>query len=149
MPLSTPQLRACLHPLRLRLLEAVSRVPGSSLSLARRLGESQPRVHYHLRRLEEAGLVRLLEERRKRGATERLLGADPEAYAAARRALSPEEGSTARPDAYAAEESRTLRLNRGQAKRLHEDLLKLLRQYQAGDPRGEEYVAGFRLSPRS
>ena len=140
------QLRACLHPLRRRLLEAASRVPGSSLSLARRLGLPQPRVHYHLRLLERAGLLKVVEERRKRGITERLFGAEPEAWAEAERLLSPAAEPTA--DGYAALETRTLRLSRGQAKRLHEDLLKLLRQYQAGDPAGGEYRADFRLSPR-
>lgn len=139
------QLKACLHPLRRRILEAVSRVPGSSLSLARRLELPQPRVHYHLRRLERAGLLSVVEERRKRGIVEKLYGAEPEAFAEAQRLLSPPSASA---EGYATSESRVLKLNRGQAKRLHEDLLKLLRQYQPGDPQGEEYRAEFRLSSR-
>ena len=156
------QLKACLHPLRLRILEAISRVPGSSLSLAMRLGDSQPRVHYHLRQLERAGLARLVEERRKRGVVERLYGADPEVHAMAVQAVSGTPGqlpfapllqeateAANRPDAFMVSESRVLRLSRAQAKRLGEDLLKLLREYLSRPaPEGENYRAAFLLFPR-
>ena len=65
-------LRAALTPLRRRMLEAL-RTPCSAAALARRLEMPRQRLGYHLRALEAAGLVRLAEERRKRGFTERLL----------------------------------------------------------------------------
>ncbi len=107
---------ACLHPLRRRILEAVALVPGSGQSLARRLGEGQPKIHYHLKRLEAAGLVKVVEERQKRGMIEKLYGAEPGALEV------PEEAGA---------EVRTLNLTPGQAHQFREDLGRLIRQYQA------------------
>lgn len=67
--------RMALSPLRRQLLEAL-RVPGSAASLAAKLGVGRQKLGYHLRVLEAAGLVRLAEERQRRGFTERLLVAD-------------------------------------------------------------------------
>jgi DNA-binding transcriptional ArsR family regulator len=66
------KLRAALTPLRRQLLEAL-RTPASAAQLAEQLGLPRQKLGYHLRALEEAGLVRLAEERRRRGFTERLL----------------------------------------------------------------------------
>lgn len=68
-----------LTPLRRQLLEAL-REPGSAASLAGRLQLPRQRLGYHLRALEAAGLVRLVEERRRRGFTERVLVADAQAF---------------------------------------------------------------------
>ncbi len=62
-----------LDPERRRLLEALAAAPDSASGLARRLGETRQRLNYHLRALEEAGLVRLREERRKGNCYERVL----------------------------------------------------------------------------
>src|SRR6218665_1077742 len=67
--------RMALSPLRRQLLEAL-REPGSAASLAARLGIGRQKLGYHLRALEAAGLVRLVEERQRRGFTERVLVAD-------------------------------------------------------------------------
>lgn len=67
--------RMALSPLRRQVLEAL-RVPGSAAGLAARLGMGRQKLGYHLRALEAAGLVRLVEERQRRGFTERLLVAD-------------------------------------------------------------------------
>lgn len=66
------RVRAALTPLRLRLLHEL-REPASASGLAGRLGTTRQRLAYHLRVLEDQGLVRLVEERRRRGCTERLL----------------------------------------------------------------------------
>ncbi|WP_218125569.1 winged helix-turn-helix domain-containing protein [Sinosporangium album] len=66
------RLRGTLSPLRKRLL-AELREPASATGLSARLGESRQRVNYHLRELEKAGLVELVELRQRRGRTERLL----------------------------------------------------------------------------
>ncbi len=121
-PVRRARLFACLHPLRQRLLEALSRVPGSSQSLARRLGESQPKVHYHLKRLEAAGLIRVGEERRKRGMMEKLYTAEP--------------GAAEDPAGEEGLESRTLSLTSGQAHQFREDLARLIRQYQVREGAG-------------
>jgi len=64
--------------------------PGSAAALAARLGAPRQRVNYHLRELEEAGIVELVEERRKGNCVERVLRAaaggfllDPEALGVA------------------------------------------------------------------
>ena len=64
---------ALLDPERRRLTEALAEEPQSASGLARRLGESRQRINYHLRVLEDAGLVELVEERPRRGRTERIM----------------------------------------------------------------------------
>jgi DNA-binding transcriptional ArsR family regulator len=66
--------RARLSPLRRRVLEELTE-PASAAALAARLGESRQRVNYHVRELERAGLVELVEERRRRGCIERVVRA--------------------------------------------------------------------------
>jgi DNA-binding transcriptional ArsR family regulator len=56
-------------------LLAQLREPSSATRLAAELGLSRQRVNYHLRELERAGLVELVEERQRRGCTERVLAA--------------------------------------------------------------------------
>ena len=63
-----------LTPLRRAVLEEL-RAPGSASEVAARLGESRQRVNYHVRELERAGLVELVEERPRRGCTERVVRA--------------------------------------------------------------------------
>ncbi len=64
--------RAALTPLRRELLERL-REPGSAASLAGQLAMPRQKLAYHLRVLEEAGLVKLVEERQRRGFMERIL----------------------------------------------------------------------------
>lgn len=66
------RVRAALSPLRRRLLREL-RTPASASALAPRLGVTRQKLAYHLRVLEGQGLVRLVEERQRRGCTERLL----------------------------------------------------------------------------
>jgi len=68
------ELRGGLTSLRREVLEALCE-PGSASTLAPRLGESRQRINYHLRELEKAGLVELVEERPRRGFTERVVRA--------------------------------------------------------------------------
>lgn len=75
---------AALHPLRRRLLDLL-RAPASASELARRLELSRQKVNYHVRRLEEAGLVETVSERRKGNVVERVVRA-----VASRFFLSPE-----------------------------------------------------------
>lgn len=73
------QLRGALAPLRRRLLSRL-RTPASATELARELELSRQKVNYHLRRLEEAGLIELVEQRRRRGCVERVMRARADAY---------------------------------------------------------------------
>jgi len=68
-----------LDPLRARILAALGE-PGSATTVATALGESRQKVNYHLRMLEDHGLVELLEERPRRGLTERVVVASARAY---------------------------------------------------------------------
>lgn len=77
-----------LDPVRNRLL-AELREPASAAELAERLGLSRQKVNYHLRMLEEHGLVRLAGERRWGGLRERRLVAAAAAYVVSPGALGP------------------------------------------------------------
>ena len=74
VPATVDVSRARLSPLRRRALEELTE-PASAAALAARLGESRQRVNYHVRELERAGLVELVEERRRRGCIERVVRA--------------------------------------------------------------------------
>jgi len=78
------QAATLLQPQRLRLLEGLSE-PDSAAGLARRFGLPRQQVNYHLRELERAGLVELVEERRRGNCVERVVVA-----AAWRYVISPE-----------------------------------------------------------
>lgn len=72
--LSDPERVAVLaDPARRRLVEALQERPDSATGLARRLGGTRQRLNYHLRLLEDAGVLEVAEERPRRGATERVL----------------------------------------------------------------------------
>jgi DNA-binding transcriptional ArsR family regulator len=68
-----------LDPIRARLLAELAE-PASAAALAERVGLSRQKVNYHLRTLEAHGLVRVAEERRWGGLTERLLVATASSY---------------------------------------------------------------------
>ena len=71
--------RLALDPIKSALLAAL-RVPGSAASLAKQLKLPRQKLGYHLRALEAAGLVRLVEERQRRGFVERVLVAEANAF---------------------------------------------------------------------
>ena len=75
-----------LDPVRARLLAELS-TPGSAATLAPRVGLARQKVNYHLRALESHGLVRVAEERRWGGLTERLLIATAHSYVVSPAAL--------------------------------------------------------------
>ena len=69
-----------LSPLRRRLLGELGRAPDSAAGLARRLDLPRQKLNYHLRELERAGFVELLEERQRRGCVERALRVSARAF---------------------------------------------------------------------
>ena len=77
-----------LEPTRSRLLSALA-VPASAATLAARVGLARQKVNYHLRALEAHGLVRLADERKWGGLTERLLVATAASYVVSPSALGP------------------------------------------------------------
>jgi len=77
-----------LEPMRSRLLSELA-APASAATLATRVGLARQKVNYHLRALEAHGLVRLAEERKWGGLTERLLVATAASYVVSPGALGP------------------------------------------------------------
>ena len=77
-----------LEPMRSRLLSELAE-PASAATLATRVGLARQKVNYHLHALESHGLVRLAEERKWGGLTERLLVATAASYVVSTNALGP------------------------------------------------------------
>ena len=96
--------RAALGPLRRSVLECLQE-PGSATEIALALGVPRQRVNYHVRALERAGLVELVEERRRRGFTERVMCATAQAFLVDPELLAPHpvRSAVAERDRYAAE----------------------------------------------
>jgi len=80
-----------LDPLRARLLAGLTE-PASASTLAERVGLPRQKVNYHLRILEEHGLVTEVGQRRWGGLTERLLHATAAAYLVSPGALGEASG---------------------------------------------------------
>lgn len=76
-----------LEPTRLRLMRHLAE-PHSATGLAKIIGMPRQRINYHLRALESAGLVRLVEERKRRNCTERIVQATATAYLISPEALA-------------------------------------------------------------
>ncbi|MFN8023262.1 MAG: helix-turn-helix domain-containing protein [Acidimicrobiales bacterium] len=89
--------RAALDPTRARILAALVE-PGSATTLADALSLPRQQVNYHLRVLEEHGLVRLAEERRRRGLVERVMVATARSYALSPATLGRSAADPARTD---------------------------------------------------
>ncbi len=68
-----------LNPLRLAIVREL-REPDSASGLARKLGLPRQKLNYHLRELENAGFLELVEERRKGNCTERMMRATATSY---------------------------------------------------------------------
>ncbi|HJZ95471.1 MAG TPA: helix-turn-helix domain-containing protein [Candidatus Solibacter sp.] len=73
-------------PTRLKILEQLDE-PDSAAGVARRLELSRQQVSYHMRELEQAGLVELVEERRKGNCLERVVRAGARSYVISPEAL--------------------------------------------------------------
>src|SRR5262245_15592621 len=86
---------ASLDPVRARLLAELSE-PASATMLAARVNQPRQKVNYHLRALEQHGLVELVEERRKGNMTERVLRATAASYVISPLALAAVQPDPAR-----------------------------------------------------
>src|SRR3712207_4661042 len=86
---------AALDPVRTKLLNELA-VPASAAGLAARVGITRQKINYHLKALEEHGLVELFEERRHGGITERVLQASAASFVVSPAAVS---ATAADPDA--------------------------------------------------
>jgi DNA-binding transcriptional ArsR family regulator len=81
-----------LDPIRAKLLAELAE-PGSATTVAGRVGLPRQKVNYHLRTLEDHGLIELVEERRKGNMTERVLQATALSYV-----ISPAALASVQPD---------------------------------------------------
>lgn len=77
-----------LEPVRSRLLAELSE-PASAAALSARLGIARQKINYHLRALEDHGLIHVAEQRKWGGLTERLLVASATSYVVSPEALGP------------------------------------------------------------
>jgi len=68
-------------PLAWRILQELAKTPDYPNALAGRLKVHEQKVYYHVRRLEAAGLLHVLREEPKRGASARVLAPTAEAFA--------------------------------------------------------------------
>ncbi len=120
---------ASLDPMRARLL-AELKEPGSASTLAAHLNIPRQKVNYHLRTLEQHGLIELVEERRKGNCTERILQSTANSYV-----ISPAALPTVQPDPARAPDRLSARWLLALAARLVRDVGSLLRSSQnAGKP---------------
>ena len=77
--LENDDLGALASPFRRQILQELEEGPESATTIARRHDMSRQRVGYHMRDLEKAGYIHVVEERQHRG-LERLYGVRPVAY---------------------------------------------------------------------
>ena len=76
---SSEALQALSHPTRVEMLEAL-REPASAAAVGRAIGQSRQRMTYHLKALEEAGLVEKVGTRRQRNFNETLYRATARSF---------------------------------------------------------------------
>jgi DNA-binding transcriptional ArsR family regulator len=124
-----------LDPIRAQLLAELVE-PGSATTLAARVGLARQKVNYHLRALEQAGLVELVEERRKGNMTERVLRATAASYV-----ISPTALSAVQPDPGRAPDRLSARWLLAVAARLVQDVGTLL----VGATKAGKRVATFAI----
>jgi DNA-binding transcriptional ArsR family regulator len=124
-----------LDPVRARLLAELAE-PGSATTLAQRLGLPRQKVNYHLRALERHGLVELVEERRRRNFTERVMQATAASYV-----ISPAALPTVAPDTHRSPDQLSARWLLAVAGRLVRDVGELI----GGAAQARRRVATFAI----
>lgn len=75
-----------LHPVRLQILERLEQ-PASPSSLSKTLGIPRQHLNYHVRELEAAGLVEMVEEKKRGSVTERLYRSTAKSFVIGPKAL--------------------------------------------------------------
>ncbi|MGI9822920.1 helix-turn-helix domain-containing protein [Agromyces sp. Marseille-Q5079] len=126
---------ASLDPIRSRLLAELA-VPNSATGLGVIVGLPRQKVNYHLRTLEERGLIELVEERRKGNVVERVMRATASSYV-----ITPSALASVQPDPSRAPDRLSARWLLALAGRLVQDVGRLL----AGADREAKRLATFGL----
>ncbi|MCS7105811.1 MAG: helix-turn-helix domain-containing protein, partial [Candidatus Aenigmarchaeota archaeon] len=71
--ITNPKLFSCLsNELALKIISILSKKPSCAMDIARKLKEHEQKIYYHLRNLEEIGLVRLEKTEERVGATAKI-----------------------------------------------------------------------------
>ena len=137
---------ALMDPTRQKLLAQLNE-PDSAAGLARRLRLPRQKVNYHLRALEAAGVVELVEERRKGNCTERVVRATARAFM-----ISPEALGALGPTAEAAGDRLSSAYLMASAGRVIRDVagLEVARAGRASGspPSRSRRTSGLRARPR-
>jgi DNA-binding transcriptional ArsR family regulator len=138
------QAEALLKPRRIEILRRLAE-PRTCTQIAGELGDSPQKVYYHVKRLQQAGLVELVDERRVRGINEGIYRAVAGSYW-----LSPRLVGTLGPRT--AQDAMSLGFLLDLAEELQADLAQLAaRRSGAGDGEGELPSLGIagevRLAP--
>ncbi|MFV2026389.1 ArsR/SmtB family transcription factor [Micromonospora sp. LOL_028] len=126
---------ASLDPIRARLLAELAE-PASATMLAGRVGLARQKVNYHLKALEQHGLIELVEQRRKGNVTERVMQATAGSYV-----ISPAALATVAPDPARAPDRLSARWLLAVAARLVRDVGSLI----TGADRVDKRVATFAI----
>ena len=126
---------ASLDPIRARLLAELAE-PASVTMLAGRVGLARQKVNYHLKALEQHGLIELVELRRKGNVTERVMRATAGSYV-----ISPAALATVAPDPARAPDRLSARWLLAVAARLVRDVGALI----TGADRANKRVATFAI----
>ena len=124
-----------LDPIRTRLLAELAE-PASATAVAARVGLPRQKVNYHLRTLEEHGLIELVKKRRKGNMTERVLQATALSYV-----ISPAALAAVQPDPSRAPDRLSARWLIALAARLVRDVGQLL----AGATKARKRLATFAM----
>jgi DNA-binding transcriptional ArsR family regulator len=126
---------ASLDPIRSRLLAELA-APSSATTLGTRLGLPRQKVNYHLRTLEEHGLIELVDERRKGNVVERIMRATAASYV-----ITPAALSAVRPDPSRSPDRLSARWLLSLAGRLVQDVAELI----TGSAQASKPLATFAL----
>jgi DNA-binding transcriptional ArsR family regulator len=126
---------ASLDPIRSRLLAELV-VPSSATTLGTRLGLPRQKVNYHLRTLEEHGLIELAEERKKGNVVERIMRATAASYV-----ITPAALASVRPDPSRSPDRLSARWLLSLAGRLVQDVAELI----TGSAQASKPLATFAL----
>jgi len=124
-----------LDPIRASLLAELAE-PASATAVAARVGLPRQKVNYHLRTLEQHGLIELVEERRKGNMTERVLQATALSYV-----ISPAALAAVQPDPSRAPDRLSARWMIALAARLVREVGQLL----VGSAKARKRLATFAM----
>lgn len=91
-------LRALSDPIRLQILEALTKQPRTVKQIAKILGSSSTKLYYHIAQLEERGLIRVVDTRIVSGIIEKQYQAIAHSFSVQRSLLNLNEQDTAEGD---------------------------------------------------